>query len=291
MQIVYHLGAHVTDEAQIMKCLLKNSDRLAAEGIALPGPNRFRAPISEALSTLNGAPASEDIQSILIDSIIDADDAKRVVMSVDSFLCPAKRVLAGGQFYPMAERGTVNLRQLFPSHEVEFHFAIRNPATFLPALAARVPEEPFRDFIAEVDPIKLRWSDVLARMAAANPQSRLTVWCNEDTPLIWPQVLQAVSGHDPFTELDGVNDFLATIMTKEGVKRMHAYLAENPPQGEMQRQRVTAAFLGKYARPEAIEMELDMTGWTASYVEAMTETYEEDMNAIAGLPGVTFIRP
>ena len=42
MEIVYHLGAHCTDEERLLRCLLKNRGALSAQGIVVPGPARYR---------------------------------------------------------------------------------------------------------------------------------------------------------------------------------------------------------------------------------------------------------
>ena len=80
-------------------------------------------------------------------------------------------------------------------------------------------------------------------------------------------------------------------MTEEGLVRLRGYLAENPPPNEIQRRRVVAAFLSKYARPEVVEVELDLPGWTDETVEKLTEIYDEDVLTISRLPGVHFIAP
>ena len=59
----------------------------------------------------------------------------------------------------------------------------------------------------------------------------------------------------------------------------------------MLRRRVTAAFLDKYVRDDMIEEELDTPGWSPEMLEAMTDAYEDDMDAVARIPGVTLITP
>jgi len=291
MQIAYHLGAHVTDEGRILDCLRANADRLADHGIALPGPGRFRAPLSEALQAHQAGASGEAVLGVLLDALTDRDDVERIVMSVDSFLCPARDVLDEDTLYPNADTRTQRLRELFDGHEVEFLLAIRNPATFLPALHQRIGSGSFKGLIANVDPITLRWSDVVARILAANPGVPLTVWCNEDTPLMWWSVLRAVGGHAPGLRLTGTEDFLAALMTGEGIRRMRAYMEAHPPRSDAQHGRVVSAFLDKFALPDEIEMDLGDTGWSESYVEALGELYDEDAARIAGMPGVRFLTP
>ena len=80
-------------------------------------------------------------------------------------------------------------------------------------------------------------------------------------------------------------------MSKEGMERFRAYLKSHPTMTEMQKRRVIAAFLDKFAIEEEIEEELDAPGWTDETVEAVTEVYEEDMLAVGRIPGVSLIAP
>ncbi|WP_212523875.1 hypothetical protein [Actibacterium sp. MT2.3-13A] len=291
MQVVYHLGVHCTDEDRLLKCLLKNRGTLAQQGIVVPSPGRYRKPLREALRGLNGNPASAEMQEMLLDAVMDEDHAARLVFSQETFLAAPARALDMNLFYHEAGEKTAALARLFPQAGCEFHIGIRNPATFIPALFARSGESDFAGFVAGIDPLSLCWSEMVARIRNATPGATLTVWCNEDTPLIWTEVLRALADHDPLTELEGSDDFLASIMSPQGLARMQDYLAGHPPLNELQRRRVVAAFLDKYALEEEIEIELDLPGWTEELVEEMTEAYEEDLFEIERMEGVRFITP
>ena len=117
------------------------------------------------------------------------------------------------------------------------------------------------------------------------------VWANEDTPLIWGQLIRELSGIDPTTPISGGFDLLTEIMSKPGMRRLRAYLKANPPQTELQKRRIMAAFLDKYAMEDAIEEELDLPGWTDDTVAYMTEQYEDDLFTIERMPGVNMITP
>jgi hypothetical protein len=57
----------------------------------------------------------------------------------------------------------------------------------------------------------------------------------------------------------------------------------------MQRRKVVAAFLDKFALPERLEIEMEMPGWTDEIVQELTALYDQDVHRIASMPGVTFI--
>jgi limonene-1,2-epoxide hydrolase len=287
MKVVYHIGLHCTDEDRALRCLLRNAGELSGRGTIVPSPGRFRPVLRKAMVELRGAPAPREMQEAVLDAVMDADRAERLVFSSDSFLCVPARAVSEGVLYPQAAERAVWIRNLFPERPAEFVFALRNPATWLPALQARfAAEESFADVLARIEPERLSWPDMVRRFRDAVPGSEITVWADEDTPLIWPEVLGALSAHPAPETLEGAGDFAESLMEEDGQARMRAWLAEHPPRSPAHRRKVTAAFLDRYARAEAIEVEYDLPGWTAERVARLTERYEADLDAVARLDGV-----
>jgi len=295
MRIVYHLGAVCTDEERLLRCLLKNRGVLAQQGIVVPGPNRYRNLLRNTVISLKGQAATIDTQALVLEQIMGESVADRLILSWDSFLSLPPWVLDGA-LYPVAAERVRAFSQIFPEIEAEFHLAIRNPATFLPALCAKLATDKkrsktYEQFVGEIDIQALRWSDVIAQVLSVNPDVPLTIWCDEDTPLIWPEVLQAVSGHAPGTVLEDSDDLLAQIMSAEGLERLRAYLISHPPGSPALRRKVVSAFLDKFALPDRIEMEVELPGWVEDTVRALTDAYDQDVARIATMPGVTFLAP
>lgn len=290
MDIVYHLGAHCTDEDRILKCLLNNRAVLARQGIVVTGPGRYRNLLREAMLNIRSGRPGSGMQEEILEAVLEKDSAGRVVFFNDSFLAMSSKVLAGDRLYPTAGEKASWMRAIFPDKPVTFAIALRNPATFLPALFAITGGTDFAAFLGGADPARLCWSETIARLSSAVPDCPVTVWCNEDTPLLWPQVLRAVAGHDAETRLEGEDDFLSALMRPEGMARMQAYFADHPPASEDRRRRAVSAFLEKFGRPEELEIEIDLPGWSAELIEAMTAAYEADLRNIEALPGVTLLR-
>lgn len=290
MQIVYHLGAHFTDEDRLLKCLLANSDVLAQEGVFVPSPKDYRGLLRDMAVKLKGKAASETQQSDLLNQIMRGNPAERMVFSWDSFLSLPPWVLKD-TLYPAAGPRVHAFGQIFPTMETEFFMAIRNPATFLPMLYQRTKPESYEAFLAGTDPYDLRWSEVIARILDANPNTALTVWCDEDTPLIWPEVLRAVAGMPADQPLLGEGDLLAMLMSGEGISRMQAYMDTRPPASIAQRRKIVSAFLDKFALPERIGMAVDLPDWTQEMIEDLSYNYDEDVRQIIESGRVTFIQP
>ncbi|MBF9059978.1 hypothetical protein HKCCSP123_12370 [Rhodobacterales bacterium HKCCSP123] len=291
MQVVFHLGAPCSDLGLLHKSLLKNRARLADEGIIVPPLLRYRAVIKETMRALNGRPAAPDVQEALLDAIVDEARIDRLILSDPHFICINRLVVQGAQIWPMVERQSIALRALFPRAEVEFHIGLRNPATLIPALFATSRFNDFIEFTERMQPHAVTWSEMLTRLRMTHPDAAITVWCNEDTPLLWGQILRELADVPFDFPLRGTDDLVGTIMDGTGFKRLRRYLEDNPAQSEMQRRRILGAFLDRYALETEIEEHLDLPGWTPELVEEMTVTYEDDMAEVARIPGVTLLTP
>jgi hypothetical protein len=290
MRIVYHLGAHCTDEDRLLRCLLRNRAMLAEHRVVVPGPARYRKLLRDTAVQLKGERASVETQALVLEQIMDEDQADRLILSWDSFLSFPQWALRPG-LYPLAGERIRAFTQIFPDIEAEFHLAIRNPATFLPALFEKQKVKSYEDFLGGVDPMFLRWSDVVAQIRSENPDVLLTVWCDEDTPLVWPEVLCAVTGLADAGALEGADELLSAIMAPEGMTRMRDYLAKNPALSTMHHKKIVAAFLDKFALPDKIEVEVALPGWSADLIADMTAAYDADVAHIAQMDGIDFITP
>ncbi|MDC1381072.1 hypothetical protein N8315_06445 [Octadecabacter sp.] len=291
MQIVHHIGANCTDQDRLLKSVLKNAETFAAQGVKVPGPGKYRRLIRETIHKLDGIEPTPDTREILLDAILDDEQCNRLVMNHGQFICIHRRVFEGGICYALAEQKLVGLANLFPNDEIEIFLGMRDPATFIPAVFGDSPVNSYDTFMQGLDPAHVRWSDLIARIRAILPRATITTWCNEDTPLIWAQLIRELGGIDPLTKITGGFDLLSAIMSAEGMKKFVGYLKANPPQTETQKRRIIAAFLEKYALDEEVEDEVDMPGWTDEYVTHLTALYDEDIYRVERMEGVNFIAP
>lgn len=291
MEIAFHIGANCTDEDRLLKSILKNGDVLRAHGVKAPGPGKYRRLIRETIQNLGGMPPAENTRQILLDAIVDGEQPQRLVMANPNFICIENRVFDNSVFYQQAAFKVQGLMQLFPNDQVELHLALRNPATFLPDVFAKSKRADFHDYMQGMPPENIRWSEVVRRIREAAPNARLTVWCNEDTPLIWAELIRELTGLDQMTRITGGFDLLASIMAPEGMNRFLNYLRAHPPENEQQKRRVIAAFLDKYAIDDAVEETVDLPGMTGEMVDYLTDVYDQDVAYIAQMPDVDFIAP
>jgi len=291
MKIVYHLGGHNTDEGRILRCLLANKGELAKQDIEVPGPSSYRAMLRDSVNSLKGEAAPFDVQETILEEALSNDHAKRVVFESENFICIPGRAFMDGTLYGNVGVKTRALRMLFPDQPVEFTLATRDLATLIPTLAKRTNVNNTEELLNGANVLDQKWSRVVQDIRTHNPDCELTVWCNEDTPLLWPEVLQAVGGYELGTEIASENDFLATLMTAEGMVRLQAYLKTHEPKNPQQRRRIVAAFLDKFGLEDELVEEVDLPEWSDDLVDQLTNSYEEDLYAIAQIPGVRLLTP
>ena len=149
----------------------------------------------------------------------------------------------------------------------------------------------FEAFLSGVDLETLRWSALLRRMRTTCPDAAITCFAYEDTPLTWAQVMRDMTGVGPMVPMSGGLDILATIMKREGMKRLRTYLHTHRPQTEEQRRRILQAFLDKYVDEDALVEEIELPGWDDALVRRLTEAYEADLDRIEAMEDVHLILP
>jgi hypothetical protein len=289
MKIALHVGAHCTDEGRLARTLARNRDDLLARRVSVPPPGNYKVLLREALHALDRGEPSAEAKEVLLDTILQADDADHMILLNDNFFGTPRMAMKAGQFYPIAEQRLADMRQLFPDCEIGIFLAIRDPGTFVPAVHAQASGTTLDQVLNGTDPGTLRWSDLVRRMRQIAPDMPVTVWCNEDSPLIYGEIVRAMAGLEEGAKIKGAFDLLGEIMSPEGMKRFRAYFAANPTMTESQKRRAMAAFLDKYAIEDAVEEDLPLPPWPIEVFEYLTDAYEEDAEAIAALDGVTML--
>lgn len=291
MQLVFHTGAHFTEEERLMKCLLRNKQIFGAHGTVVPGPGKYRKLLRGTMDAMAISQPSDNAREVLLDAILDNQTAERVILSNSHFFSLARGAFRRGRIYPKAPTCMAQMAEIFQQDEIELFMGLKNPAAFLPAVYNRFDKGKPADFLGGIDPLSVRWSDTILAIKEAAPKVSVTVWCSEDAPLVWPEIIRDLGGLDRKDHIEGGFSLLSQIMEPEGMTRFRSYIEKHPDMTEMHQRRVMVAFLDKYAMDDAIEEELDMPGWTDGLVDEMTQAYDDDVFDIARIPGVQVIAP
>lgn len=180
---------------------------------------------------------------------------------------------------------------LFPSADAEFFMALRNPATLVPHLVAASTRQSYDQLMAGRSPETLRWGPAVRQMLQSVQGRRLVLWCHEDTPLIWPEVVRRIADMPTNVALKGGLAVLAEVLTPEGLEEIKRRLGEAAQITIAARRDIFAEVLATHARPDMLETSITMPGWDQALVDRMTRDYDDDVAEIAALPGVEFIVP
>lgn len=291
MQIAFHIGANCTDEDRLLKSILKNASTLLQQGIAVPGPGKYRSLIRETIQALDGEYPTQDTREILLDAIVEDDDITRLVMSNDNFIAVPKRIFDSGVFYPQAEMKVRGLHQLFATDQISLFMGLRNPVSFLQETAKRAEATSLGAYLGLQDPTDLMWSDVIRRIKRAAPDTPLCVWCNEDTPLIWEDLIRRISGIAADSPILGEYDVLSGIISETGLAALQARMDADPTADRATRHNMIADVMEEHALPEQYEDHIDLPELDADTIIEMTENYEDDLEDIAQMEGVELIMP
>ncbi len=291
MDIALHLGAHLTDEGQFRNCLRANQDSLSRAGIVVPRPRDCLALVVEAANQVSEGEEAPDFMPSLCSAVGADEGTRRLVLAAPGLLARLPEVLDGRVLYPQAGPRLQALRKLFEGQSVEIFFCIRNPATYVPAFLANAKAKHAAKVQQNLAGEALRWSQLVTDFRMFWPEARLTLWCDEDTPFLWHQLLEKVAGVAPEGGFAGSYQWFDSVMVDGGAEKLEAYLAASPPVDEEHRQKVIAAFLDKFCDDAKLDVDISATGWDEAQLDVLTQLYEDDVAQIARMEGVQVLQP
>lgn len=289
MELVFHLGAHATDEGQIAGWLAQNADPLQRQGLILPAPRRFLAQISQALAAHGpDGPAPPAREEALLRALGLGDEGRvRLVVSAPGLLGPASQVAAPEGFYIKdVARRIYGLRVLFPRVRLHFLLAVRGADGFLPALLDQMPEGALDRVLPLLDDDILPWSLLVSTLRRHAPAAALTVWRHEDLPQVWPQVLATLVGPGKRVPIEGMMDFATIGLTTQGRARAERYLAANPPGDAARLQKIMALFGERFGRQPGPGADAALPEWARQHIARLARSYETEWADIASHDGV-----
>lgn len=291
MQVVFHMGVHGTDGDRLLKTLLNNRDWLTAHGTDVITPNRHRGIFEDALMSLKGGRATSEMQQIMLDAVLHGDAPGRVVFSTPTFMGAPGRVVGKSGLYPQMGARAAALANLFADHQVEYFVAIRNPASLIAEVLPMFTGGGYDVLMQGRRPQDLRWRDPIQALLRAVPGRRVVIWCHEDVPLIWPEIVRLAGNIPADAPLNGGMMYLEEILTPQGMASLKEAVSTQDRLTVAQRRALSAQAIGDHAVPGILDQAIDLPGWTHEIVDRVTDQYHADVAEIAVLPGVEFVLP
>ena len=293
MQILVHAGAHPTDEDKLYASLDANTPFMAKKNIVLPRIQLYRRPLRQAMIQVAKNQSAHRLRENLLNSFLQNSPSGHdtMILSLPMFFGSPKECVNKDRLFPDAVTHLTRFCTIFNQDEIEIFFAIRNPATFLPACMQVTQTTQLHDILRGSNYMALRWSELFVRLRTAFPQIPITTWCDEDTPFIWAKLLREFMSATNSQPVSNAYAIFAQILTREGFERFKGYMQNHPDMNPIQRRKVMYAFAEKFARPDAVIQDLNDTPWDQPTVDRMTENYDADVDFISNMAGVTLIEP
>lgn len=287
--IALHIGAPNTDNGQLTWSLRKDAEALLEQGVMIRRPGTYLKALQQLLRKQEQEFVTEEERERFLANIVKDQSVSRIILTNSGFLGVPGWMLSGGRLYRNAGRNVAALRGVFPGNRCEFFLGLRDPATLIGPVFKSQSSRTWAQFAGGVDFLNLRWSEVIADIQQHNPGCHITVWCNEETPVIWPNILGEVTGLGQSYRFQGELDITRSIVSATGYERLEKYLEARPGLNGEQRERVRELFLNYYHSEDALEEEIDLPGWSQVLVDQMSERYLADTDLIRHMPGVTFL--
>ena len=205
MRIILHAGANKTTEDHLLFSLRRNLNPHHQNKIALPPPKNYRRPLRQRKMQSNHTAPDADARDILLDVFLhgEPEECRTLYMGIPGFFGAHKETIQNNTLYPHAISNLVRFVELFPEDQTHLFVALRNPATFILAMMAEAKTDNLNFIMNKSDPRALRWSDLFKSIRERFPALPMTIWCTDDTPFIWGQLMRLVGGFSPSTPMVG----------------------------------------------------------------------------------------
>ncbi|WP_037310485.1 hypothetical protein [Ruegeria halocynthiae] len=291
MQVAIHAGAAFTDEGSLLKSLQKNSEVLTQEGIAVIGPRRYRQVFKPAFDTLGVEPADRGLLHQMQNMLPVNPDVRRTIFSSDNFVGERALALQEGQLYPQAGRRMALLDTAYSDHQITLFLGLSNPGSFIPKLLMTLPQADRESIIRSTDLSCLSWIGMIEDIRDLAPDVQITLWSNEDTPLIWGDIVRAMGDLNDDVALNDEYDLLLSLLDDTGKSKVLGQMDSVDGQDKATVRESLAQIFEDHAKLDTVEEELELPGWSAEIIDAFSELYEQDLTKLETMPGVRILKP
>lgn len=290
MQVAIHAGAAFTDEGHLLTSLLANASAMSDRSVVPLTAQDGRL----FVKTMSDALAQDVAISVagkkLAETLPDDPEVERAIVSSDKFFGPRRTALLNGQIYPFAGQRTAYTQQLLEGTKIELFFGLANPGFFIPKVLMSLHKQNRDAILRSTDLSCLSWLSMIEDLTDLAPDVQLTLWANEDTPLIWGDVVRAISGLPDDAPLEDEYALATSLLTNDGQRKFAAMISQVGVQSKEALQNALAKTFEDHVRPELIEEEIDLPGWTSDVIAAFSELYEQDLEKIETMPNVRFLK-
>ncbi|WP_171125501.1 MULTISPECIES: hypothetical protein [unclassified Ruegeria] len=291
MQVAIHAGAAFTGEGRLLKALRAHKSVLTEHGVAAFGPRQYKQAFKPTFATSEPQFLTPEETSQVRAGLTSDPSIRRAVFQSNALIADSKAAIQDGQFYPRAGKLMSVLDQALEDIRIDFFFGLRNPGTFIPKLLMSLPDEDRENIIRNTDLSCLNWIGMVDDIRDMAPGVNITLWSNEESPLIWGDILRKMCGLPEDVTLEKEYNFLLSLLDEAGKEKANALLNARPDGEQTGIRYALADILEDHAQPELVEEELELPGWSTDIVDAFSELYEQDLERLESMPEVQLLRP
>lgn len=291
MQVAIHAGAHFTDEGTLLKLLQTNAKAIGQHGAAYWGGRAYKNTFKPALGPVGERPPAEITLGRFRKIVPKAREINRAVLSSAEYIGERTTALMDGQFYSQAGKRLALLDQLFAEDTVELFVGLRNPGSYIPKVLMSLSPAEREGILRSTDLSCLSWLTMIEDVRDLAPDVKITLWSNEDSPLIWGDLARMLAGLPEDTPLESEYEFLSSLLSAAGKQELQQLTGQGLLPNDAGLKAELAKIFQEHAQIEAIEEEVELTGWDQDIVSAFTELYEQDLARLQSMPDIRFIKP
>ncbi len=291
MKIAIHAGAAFTDEGRMMKLFKANAQTIDSCHGGVWGFRVYKRIFRPVLNAPQDQSAISLAREGFDELIAKKSGLERAVLCGMEYLGETPTTIMDGQFYPLAGQRLAALDRVFDADSVEVFIGLCNPGSFISRVLMSMPEADRQELIETTDLSGLTWMHLVDDIRDLAPNVKLTLWCNEDTPLIWGDIARLIAGLPEDAPLIEEYAFLSSLVSDLGKHEIQLLAKDTAHTDGATRRAALADVFRKHALADEIEQELDAPGWDWDVADAFTELYEQDVARLRDMPDIRFLKP
>ncbi|WP_296644396.1 hypothetical protein [Roseinatronobacter sp.] len=283
LSLSIHIGAHKTATSHLQHGFSKARGILRKKSVAYFGPELLRGKLR--LPSLAGKAATPPADLL---AAFERNRMCRLVLSEENILgtTRADLVARGARFYPEAAPRLSRLLQALGCEDATLYLSIRAPLSFLTSAHGQQQNagrfDPIESYLSQVQPDRLRWTELVQRLASVPGVTRVVVWRYEDYPDIVPLVLDTMLGRGRRFDLPARKRLVGTSV--RALEHARAALADDPARNVTE---VIREARGLYPKSDEFP---GPAPFEAARLQDDMARYEADCKELDAMPKVTLLR-
>lgn len=293
MDIKIHIGGNQATTAHLLKALESNKAALEAENIAFILPNNDIYPrifIASKAIRKNGNTA--EARQEFLQQFAIPENTETLIFIDDRIVGTKHRVLEKEFFSPRPSGFIKQIQTIFDDSSLRLFVETRDMATYLPfcyynKIFDNTPSS-LEAFLATVNLDDMRWSSFIDRAQGRGTAIPITTWRYEDYPLIWRDIMGAISGVAKYQDFTGPPKQLDLSVNLQVALLFYKYTQKYPVQSNEEFETLKKLFL---ERELNASYEFKSPTWTPEHIQTLTHSYEDDWYYIERMEEVEVIQP